>query len=164
MVTTFSDDERLDILLDGYLLSSRKYPLFITGDYRKRLDLFRKYGGEEGIVFLGWLSDEEYFKYLAGARCVVSNTIREFTVQRVVWEAALFKKFLIVPGSATLHDLLGSWALFYDVFDPLDIARVFETFFAMDEKEVLKTASLLSGRLMGLSRSTINIVRIIMEE
>jgi len=156
LISTFSEDEDIRFVLEGYLSSQMKYPIYITGDYRKNISVYRDFHSYREIKFLGWISDDLYERYLAGARAIVTCTKREYTMQRAIWEAALYEKVILIPRTRTLENLVDKFAIFYDYNNLKSIKSAFNRLFSISEEELLKIGKKLNKYLIPKSYDSLN--------
>ena len=151
LITTFSSDEKLDVFLEGYINSKKSYPLYISGDYKRKINIYKKYSSISTIHFLGWLNEDNYKKFLSKAKIVVTNTVREFTLQRAIWEAVAFSKAVLVPGTVTLRNFLNCYAIYYNPYDSKDISTVLNKIYVLDSDYIQGIGRSLSKYLYSLS-------------
>lgn len=91
VVSSFSGDEPMEILLEGISLFNKNNPATtqfkITGNYSKKPDLFNKYKHDSGIEFLGFVSTEHYRQLVVNAEALISMSTRDDVQQFALMEA-----------------------------------------------------------------------------
>jgi len=91
VITTFSGDEPMDILLEGIRKFSEDYrsniKFKITGNFNKKLFLFSEYSKDDKIEFLGFVEEEHYNYLLINAFGVISLSKRDNVQQFSLMEA-----------------------------------------------------------------------------
>ena len=98
VVTTFSEDEPMEELLEGiknFYSSDRKQIKFkITGNYKRKPDLVKKYSAIENIDFLGFVSEDRYKYLLVNTFCMISlstrNDVQQFSLMEAVGSGVPF--------------------------------------------------------------------------
>ena len=146
IVTTFHGDEPIEIVLEGVKYFIEQNPgtdiqFRVTGNYNKKINLYEKYN-QPRILFLGFVSQEEYFKQLVNSLCVMSYSVREMVQQYALMEALGAGKPFISNKNLTNTELFGDKMIFTDN-DPLSIAEGIEKFLQNREQlinniEILK--------------------------
>lgn len=112
VVTTFSGDEPMDILLKGirmYNESENKVNIKfkITGKYSKRPHLFEEYKNDENIEFLGFIPTETYESLLVKAFGMISLSTRDDVQQFALMEAIGAEVPFISNNNKTNRQLFG---------------------------------------------------------
>ncbi len=91
VVSTFSGDEPMDILLEGLRLFNKKNSdniLFkLTGNYNKSPLLYNGYKNDRNIEFLGFVSNEQYSRLIVSAFGVISLSTRDDVQQFALMES-----------------------------------------------------------------------------
>lgn len=91
VISSFSADEPMDILLEGLRIyisdSSSNIKFRITGNYRKKIYLYDKYSEYHNIEFLGFVDDDKYNQLLVNAFGVIALSTRDDVQQFALMEA-----------------------------------------------------------------------------
>ncbi len=77
----------------------------ITGDYKKKMDIYLEYKDVNNIDFLGFVSDREYTDYLSNAYGVIALSTRKMIQQAATVEALGVSVPFIVSKSSTSERL-----------------------------------------------------------
>ncbi len=64
---SWSRDEDVEYVIREFLAVDTDLKLVVTGDYRKRIDVYRRYAGSERIVFTGYVDRVTYYSILSHA-------------------------------------------------------------------------------------------------
>ena len=111
VITTFSGDEPMEILLEGIKNFNENYEsnirFKITGNYNKNLFLFSKYSKFDNIDFLGFVNEEEYKYLLINAFGVISLSKRDNVQQFSLMEAIGAEVPFISSNNLTNRALFG---------------------------------------------------------
>jgi glycosyltransferase involved in cell wall biosynthesis len=99
-VCTFSDDEPVEAVLDGFsnFCKDKDLTLYVSGNYHK-FDSYKKYEKEKGIIFLGYVDDQEYVNYMHSSDAIVVLTTMPMTLNCGSYEAVSAAKPQIVSDS-----------------------------------------------------------------
>lgn len=90
IISSFSGDEPMDILLQGLVLFSKtnnNWKFKITGNYKREIDLYNKYSENENIEFLGFVDDKTYDYLLVNAYGIIALSTRDDVQQFALMEA-----------------------------------------------------------------------------
>lgn len=91
IICSFSDDEPIELILTAVkeflFISKEKIQFFITGNYRKKYQVYTKFEDVENIRFLGFLDQKEYEKYLINAFGIISFSTKAMVQQSALIEA-----------------------------------------------------------------------------
>ena len=90
IISSFSGDEPMEILLQGLVLFSKtnnNWKFKITGNYKKEIDLYNKYSENENIEFLGFVDDKTYDYLLVNAYGIIALSTRDDVQQFALMEA-----------------------------------------------------------------------------
>jgi len=109
---SWSYDEPLEFIAREYAMSKVYekfgYSLVITGDYRRREKLAKRIANIKGVVLTGFVPDAVYHWLVANAALVIAATIREYTLLRALWDAALYETPVVVAKTMTLEKEVAS--------------------------------------------------------
>jgi len=119
VVTTFSGDEPMDILLKGIRLyneSENKINIKfkITGKYSKRPYLFEEYKNDENIEFLGFIPTETYESLLVNSLGMISLSTRDDVQQFALMEAIGAEVPFISNNNKTNRQLFGDMVILFE--------------------------------------------------
>lgn len=149
IVSTFSGDEPMDILLEAIKIFNKDNPevtkFMLTGNYNKKLELYNKYKNDSGIEFLGFVSNENYRQLVVNAEVLVSLSTRDDVQQFALMEAIGAETPFISNRNKTNEMLFGDNMILIDIL-PKDIAIGISNFFSKKEKYI-KNVSLLKKQI-----------------
>lgn len=105
-ICTWADDEPYEEVLEAAsLLSSIDIDIYVTGNYRKRLNTHTLSKIPQNVKLLGFVSESDYLNYFAGASLVLDLTTRENCLVCGAYEALALRKPAIISDSAVNRDL-----------------------------------------------------------
>ncbi len=117
VISSFSDDEPMDILLEGVGLFTEKeteYKFKITGNYKKNILVYEKYHNYQNIQFLGFVDDKTYDFLLVNAFGIISLSTRDDVQQFALMEAVGAEVPFISNKNKTNLDLFEQKMIFID--------------------------------------------------
>lgn len=117
---SFAPDEPIEEIIESINKFDLNVKMYITGNWKRKPQI-KKYASER-VIFTGFLPSEKFNSLLADATAIVTGTTREYTVLMSGWEAIAHSKPLAVTATATLRNLFGDYAVFYDWKNPQSIA------------------------------------------
>ncbi len=110
IISSFSADEPMEILLQGLTLFSKdnnNWKFKITGNYKKGKDLYNKYSENGSIEFLGFVDDKTYDYLLVNAFGIMALSTRDDVQQFALMEAVGAEVPFISNKNKTNIDLFG---------------------------------------------------------
>lgn len=137
VVLSYSSDEPLEEMFESFksYLSKekRKIPFRITGNYRKKKDMYYKYYDLTGIEFLGFVDNSEYEYLLTNAFGVIALSISQDVQQCASIEAIGASVPIIVTDTDTNRRLFFKGAIFTEP-DRICIETAIHEFILKKEK------------------------------
>lgn len=126
VVTTFHGDEPIETVLEGVKTFLAQNPnseiqFRVTGNFKKNPKLYEKFK-DSGIVFLGFLNQEDYFKNLTNSLGIISYSIRERVQQYALMEALGADLPFISNNNLTNNELFGDKMVLTKI-DPVSISE-----------------------------------------
>jgi glycosyltransferase involved in cell wall biosynthesis len=109
-ICTFAKDEPVNEFIEACdRISSDDY-VYITGNYSKYgID----FGGiKSNIIFTGYLSDADYWRYLYSADCVIDLTLMDNCIVCGAYEALSVGKPILLSDTEVLRNTFGMGAMF----------------------------------------------------
>lgn len=103
-ICTFSVDEPVDDVLSVFSeLDPSLYTVYVTGSYGN-YGMYDFFSSCENIVFLGFVSDEDYVSYLNSIDCTIVLTSMPMTINCGSYESVSLMKPQIVADSRVIKD------------------------------------------------------------
>jgi protein involved in ribonucleotide reduction len=140
VVTTFSVDEPVKILLEGILEFCNKYNSSLifkfTGNYNKDYKLYLEYSNCNKIEFLGYLDEQKYTYYLLNAYGIISLSTRDDVQQFAITEAIGAEIPFISNNNSTNSDLFNDKMILTEI-TPHSISLNINRF--ITERELLQS-------------------------
>jgi len=91
IIASFAADEPLIELLEGIILfltqTGEDIEFKITGNYKRKINIYDTYKEVKGIKFLGYIDDTRYFSYFNNAFGIIALTTRPMVQQCAAIEA-----------------------------------------------------------------------------
>lgn len=91
IICSFSDDEPIEIILKAVeeflLISNKKIQFYVTGNYFKKLEVYKEFDKNENIKFLGFVDEKVYEKYLSNAFGIITISTKKMVQQSAAIEA-----------------------------------------------------------------------------
>lgn len=138
VVSSFSNDEPMDILLEGISFFSKKrqnIKFKITGNYKKNIELYNNYNGNSNLEFLGFVDRQTYDYLLINSYGVISLSTRDNVQQCALIEAVGAQVPFISSRNATNTDLFDEKMILTEI-SPNEIEKAITQF--IDNKDILK--------------------------
>jgi len=154
--SSWAYDEPLDYILDEYFRSKSRLKLVITGNYRKRIELFRKYKERPGIIFTGHIHTDKYYMLLSQAKAVIAATTREYTMLSAAWEAIAYCKPLIISYTRTIHSILSDLPEYFKPHVKGSLEAILRKLTPPTLRDLEKRINEASKRLNSIIESQIN--------
>jgi glycosyltransferase involved in cell wall biosynthesis len=122
LIATFAPDEPIEAVFDA--VKGMEVAVFVTGNHKKaRVSLVEN--APSNVTFTGFLSEDDYWEYLASADAVVDLTTMPNCLVCGGYEAAALAKPLVLTHSPAAVELFGEAAVYTDN-SAADIRRAIE--------------------------------------
>ena len=112
VISSFSSDEPMDILLEGIrnfcVDDTHNYKFKVTGNYKRRIEIFNKYSKENKIELLGFVEDSKYDYLLVNAFGIITLSTRDDVQQFALMEAVGAEVPFISTDNLTNQALFGN--------------------------------------------------------
>ena len=144
LINTYGDDEPVETFLEA----AARLPdvrFAVTGDLAQAPHRLRQ-NIPPNVTLTGWLPHEDYWRRLAGARCLVVLTDREQTLQQGGWEATTLGQPLVTSDWPALREHYPQGAVHVDI-TPQGIAIGIEWVLASEERLREEMQALRAERL-----------------
>ena len=109
IVVVYQPDEPVIEILEAakeIVSSSQLNVVFkITGNYKRKMDIYRQYKDIKGIEFLGFISDTKYQQYLQDAYGIIALSTRNMVQQCAAVEALGAGVPMIISDSVTARKM-----------------------------------------------------------
>lgn len=119
IVSSFSGDEPMEILLEGIGLFNKNNPATthfkLTGNYNKKPEIFNKFNNDSGIEFLGFVATEHYRQLVVNAEALISMSTRDDVQQFALMEAIGAETPFISNRNQTNQMLFGDSMILVDI-------------------------------------------------
>lgn len=119
-ICTFSDDEPVEEVLKAFSELGEGYNLYVTGNYSK-FSKWKPYSGESNIIFLGFVDEKHYRKYLNSCDATIVLTSMALTLNCGSYESVSAKKPQIVSDSPVIRNYFRMGAIYVPELDKKSI-------------------------------------------
>lgn len=114
-ISTFSDDEPIEEVLEAARLAGDGIHVYITGGYKKYKNIAALMDNKPANVTLtGFLSELDYQSLLKSADVIIVITDQEHTLTCGAYEAVSFEKPMILGNTQAIKDYFSKGALYTD--------------------------------------------------
>lgn len=132
VVTTFHGDEPIEIVLEGIELflskaTDSKVEFHVSGNYNKKLNVYKKFVNNKKIKFLGFVDQETYHKELTNSIGVLTYSTREMVQQFAPMEALGANKAFVSNRNLTNIELFDNKMILTEI-NPESVAKGIEEF------------------------------------
>lgn len=105
IICSFANDEPLEIIFESIKNFNISYKVnfqfLVTGNYKKNIELYKKYNEKFNINFLGFLNDEIYTNFLLNASAVITISTKKMVQQSAAIESLAACIPMILENSET---------------------------------------------------------------
>lgn len=138
VVTTFHGDEPIEIVLEGIELflsktTDSKVEFHVSGNYNKKINVYKRFKKIEGIKFLGFVDQETYHRKLTNSIGVMSYSVREMVQQFALMESLGANKAFISNKNLTNIELFDKKMILTEINPELIAAGIEEFLLRKDE-------------------------------
>ena len=138
IISSYSDDEPMEVLLDGIARFSEKeidIKFKVTGKYERKIELYNKYCQINNLEFLGFVDNKTYDHLLVNAYGIIALSTRDDVQQFALMEAIGAQVPFISNNNKTNIDLFDEKMILIEN-SPLELVRGITDFIA--NKDELK--------------------------
>lgn len=119
IICSFSDDEPIEMILDAVQefvsKTENQFKFYVTGNYLKNPNLYKKFKNEKNILFLGFLDQNDYENYLLNAYGIITISQKAMVQQSAAIEALAAEVPFIIENSKTNRRLFYKGAILTDI-------------------------------------------------
>jgi glycosyltransferase involved in cell wall biosynthesis len=111
-ICTWADDEPFDEVFKAASRLKANVDVYVTGNYKKKLDADAVASIPGNVKLLGFLSEDDYLNYFAGASLILDLTTRENCLVCGAYEALALKRPAIISDSIVSRELFKAGFLY----------------------------------------------------
>lgn len=121
-ICTFASDEPyMSVFEAASLLQIHNVKIFVTGDVKKIRDV-QAFHDKINLIFMGYVSDEEYWELLSRSHCIIDLTTRDNCLVCGAYEGTSLGVPLVLSDTKVTRDLFNRGVV-YTNMDALSIAE-----------------------------------------